>query len=275
VSTPDEQDVRIDVGGIGLAVRVTGARPPAVVMLPSSGGAHEQWDQLRERLEDTLCVTYGRPGLGGSEALSPSESAVPRSVGWAADQLHDLLSEVAAIEPSFVLVGCSIGGWIADQFAARWPDQVAGLVQVDPTYIDPIPRMTRDRPIDDADGAGITFAWDAVQTELTASPPPPPRRAVVISRAFGTVPAEVIERAWRPLTAIEADHGWRARQADWARRLGAVHIAADHAGHHVQIDQPDLVAMVVRALAHAVRSDTDLNLPSTEVVRAGGHLLNA
>lgn len=272
MSMADGQDRRVEVGGTGLAVRLSGVRRPAVVMLSSAGGSHEQWAQLRERLEDTLCVTYGRPGLGGSEVLSPSESSVPRSVGWAADQLHGLL-DAAAITPPYVLVSCSVGGWIADQFAARWPADVAGLVQIDPTYILPIPRTTRDRPVDDADGTGITFRWDAVQAELTTNRPSPPRRAVVISRAFGSVPAEVIERAWQPLTATEADQGWRARQVEWAHRLDATHIAANHAGHHVQMDQPDLAAMVVRAVVQAARRDVDLELSAADVLRAGGHLL--
>jgi pimeloyl-ACP methyl ester carboxylesterase len=134
----------VDLDGHRLAVRVTGAQGPAVVMLSSAGGGHEQWEQLRALLGDTLCVSYGRPGIDGSDPLPPCQQAVPRTSSWAADQLHRLL-HTAEIPPPYVLAGCSIGGWIADQFIAYWPGEVAGLVQVDPTFLTPIPACTGRR----------------------------------------------------------------------------------------------------------------------------------
>jgi pimeloyl-ACP methyl ester carboxylesterase len=153
-------DRLIDVAGYRLAVRVTKSQGPAVVMLSSAGGGHEQWEQLRARLGDTLCVSYGRPGIDGSDPLPPDQHAVPRTPSWAADQLHRLL-HAAGLPPPYVLVGCSIGGWIADQFTASWPNEITGLVQVDPTYLTPIPAGTGPRP----------------STTPTAAPPSPaPRR---------------------------------------------------------------------------------------------------
>lgn len=264
----------IVVAGRRVAVRVTGSQEPAVVMLSSAGGGHEQWEQLRALLDDALCVSYGRPGIDGSDPLPPDLQGVPRTASWAADHLHALL-QAARIPPPYVLVGCSIGGWIADQFTAAWPDEVAGLVQVDATSITPIPRAHRDEIFDDADHGGITFSWPATVAELVAGPPPVPRRAVVVSKAFGSVPLEVVERVWRPLTPSEVDHGWRACQVEWADRLHAVHIAADFAGHHVQIDQPDLVAFAVRRVIAAAHADTDLALDPADVATAGGTLLSS
>jgi hypothetical protein len=84
---------------------------------------------------------------------------------------------------------------MADQFIAG-PGEVAGLVQIDPTFVTPISRLHVDEAFDDADG-GITFSWAASLTELVANPRPPPPRGVVISRAF-TVPRDAIERDWQP-----------------------------------------------------------------------------
>lgn len=263
----------IDVNGCSLSIRATGSEGPAVVMVSSSGGAHDQWDALTPLLNDaTTCVTYGRPGLGGSDPLPPGKANIPRGARWAADQLRTLL-HASDIGPPYIVVGCSIGGYIADQLAARWPDETAGIVQIDPTWITQIPRLERLDSVDDADGAGILFSRDLWHADLTAGPPPQSSRAVVVSRAYGTVPAEVIERAWKPLTVAEADDGWRECQREWARRLGAVHVAADVAGHHVQIGQPGLVALVIRAVLAAAREGRGVRIDPNELAAQGGQLL--
>lgn len=263
----------IDVDGCRLSIRTTGSGAPPVVMISSSGGAHDQWDALTERLGDSTCITYGRPGLGASDPLPPAEARTPRGAAWAAAQLRTLL-QGAGGDPPYVVVGCSIGGYIADQFAARWPQETAGIVQIDPTWITQIPRLTRLDSVDDADGAGIFFSRDLWHAELTTEPAPQPARAVVISRAYGTVPAEVVERAWRPLTVAEADDGWRECQREWVRRLDAVHVAADNAGHHVQIDEPGLVALVVDAVVTAARENRPVALDGDDIAAAAGQLLD-
>lgn len=262
----------IDVDGCRMAVRATGSGAPPVVMIASSGGAHDQWEALIERLGDTTWVTYGRPGLGGSDPLPPAEASRPRGAAWAAGQLRTLLHG-AAVEPPYVVIGCSVGGYIADQFAARWPGETAGLIQIDPTWITQIPRLERLDSVDDADGAGIVFSRELWHAELTTEPAPQTPRAVVISRAYGTVPAEVVERAWQPLTMAEVDDGWRECQREWARRLGSLHIAADTAGHHVQIDQPGLVALVVDAVVGAAREHRPVVIDRADIASAGGQLL--
>lgn len=218
------------------------------------------------------CVSYGRPGLGGSDPLPPDEASTPRGAAWAATQLRTLLHN-AEIAPPYVVVGCSIGGYISDQFAARFPEETAGLVQIDPTWITPIPRLTRLDSVDDADGAGFFFSRELWHAELTTDPAPTTSRAMVISRAYGTVPAEVIERAWKPLTVAEADDGWRECQREWARRLNAVHIAADTADHHVQIDEPGLVALAVRAVVAADNAERTVEISGDEVRAAAGQIL--
>lgn len=265
-------DPLIDVDGRRLSVRVTGNQDPTVVLLSSSGGGHAQWSDLRTELGATRCVSYGRPGIDGSDPLSADEQRAGDVPSAAARQLGHLL-QLLRFAPPYVLVSCSIGGYIADRLLAQQPQDIAGLIQIDPTFISPIPRMVRAGYVDDAHGSGYLFAWDRSQLELELVPPPRPSRSVVVSRAFGTVPAEVIERAWQPLTPAEADEGWRRCQVEWARRLSATHIVASTAGHHVQIDQPRLVAFVVRAVLDAVRRHEVVHLDRSAVHRVGGNLV--
>jgi pimeloyl-ACP methyl ester carboxylesterase len=205
-------DRLIDVDGYRLAVRVTKSQGPAVVMLSSAGGGHEQWEQLRARLGDTLCVSYGRPGIDGSDPLPRTSTPCP---GLRAG-------------PPTSSIGCCT------------------------------PRASRP----------------ASYAELAANPPPPLERAVVVSRAFGTVPSTSSERAWRSLTPTEADHGWRARQVQWARRLNAVHFAADTGGHHVQEHQPDLVAYLVGQVIAAHRTGGGVTINPARLIAAEGTRLS-
>ena len=72
-------------------------------------------------------VRYDRPGLGGS--ADDGESPTPRHI---ATVLHDALA-AAGVRPPYVLVGHSLGGTRIRMFAGVYPDEVAGLVFVDPT----------------------------------------------------------------------------------------------------------------------------------------------
>src|SRR5262249_36531771 len=55
----------------------------------------------------------------------------PRTADRIVDELH-LLLERAKVPPPYVLVGHSFGGLTMSLFAARYPDETAGMVLVDP-----------------------------------------------------------------------------------------------------------------------------------------------
>jgi pimeloyl-ACP methyl ester carboxylesterase len=85
------------------------------------------WSNLQQELSRSFhTVSYDRAGLGWSE-LGP----MPRTADRLVDELHSLLRR-AAIPPPYVLVGHSFGGLTMPLFAARFPDEVAGMVLVDP-----------------------------------------------------------------------------------------------------------------------------------------------
>ena len=257
----------IDVDGCRLSTRITGSGTPAAVMLSTAGGGHAQWERLVPLLP-TTSVTYGRPGLDRSDPLV-GQPAAGADHDAATRQLRALL-RTCGIPPPYVLVSGSLGAYLADRFAVRSPQDVAGLVFLDPTPITPLPLADRADIIDDADGRGLRLSRERCRQLLEAELPPPSLRAVVVSRADGTVPREVIERYWQPLMMPQADREWRIRQQEWARRLDAVHIRAATAGHVVQEDQPTLVAMIVDAVARAARRDAPLDLSPDDVAAAGG-----
>lgn len=83
----------------------------------------------------TRVCAYDRAGYGWS-----SPGPQPRDSQTIADELHALLTN-AGLEGPYVLVGHSFGGLHARMFAARYPDETAGMVLVDASHPEQWTRM--------------------------------------------------------------------------------------------------------------------------------------
>ena len=75
--------------------------------------------------DTTRVCAYDRAGMGWSE-MGPD----PRDAKQITGELHTLLGK-AGIEGPYVLVGHSFGGMYMQTYAARYPDEVAGVALVD------------------------------------------------------------------------------------------------------------------------------------------------
>jgi pimeloyl-ACP methyl ester carboxylesterase len=104
-----------------------GSGSATVVLIHGAGDCADSWLPVRHRLASfARLVSYDRPGLGGSPAGPRPD--VERYLG----ELHRLVNGSAVAGP-LVLVGHSLGGLIAQLYAQRHPEAVAGLVLIDPT----------------------------------------------------------------------------------------------------------------------------------------------
>src|SRR5215217_4791602 len=233
------EDRLLKVGDGQVAVKISGTGTPPVVCLSSAGGAHEQWVEFMQLMQPvTSCVSYGRPGLGGSDPLPPETAVIPRGGRWAAEQLRTIL-QTAGFVPPYVLVTGSVGAFIADQYAALWPDEVAGLVLIDPTHWTPITCLTeRDDLIEDSEQGGIQFSWSQSSAEIAEARPSNQGRTVVLSAAIGRWLRNDPQPWHHPLSLAEVDEIWQGKQQEWVERLSAVHVVADAAGHLVHMEEP-------------------------------------
>jgi pimeloyl-ACP methyl ester carboxylesterase len=128
----------VNIDGRRLHLWRAGQGLPAVVIATSLGEPGHGWADLQRRLaQHTTVVAYDRAGLGWSDP-GPWPTGT-RTV----DDLHALL-ETATIPPPYVLVGHSVGGLYVRLYAARHPEQVAGLVLVDSSHPDQ-PQRLRQR----------------------------------------------------------------------------------------------------------------------------------
>src|SRR5918998_3069707 len=116
----------VDVGGYRLHINCVGQGSPTVVLDAGSGGMSAQWVRVQQEVSgSTRVCAYDRAGMGWSE-MGPDPRDAERITG----ELHTLL-EGADIEGPCVLVGHSFGGMYMQTYAARYPDEVAGVGLVD------------------------------------------------------------------------------------------------------------------------------------------------
>jgi pimeloyl-ACP methyl ester carboxylesterase len=118
----------IDVGGHRLHLNCTGAGTPTVVLEPGGGelSSNLGWITPAVARDSRVCV-YDRAGRGWSEPASTAQDGAQ-----IATDLHRLLQR-GHVRGPYVLAGHSFGGLYVLTFAARYPDQVAGMVLVDST----------------------------------------------------------------------------------------------------------------------------------------------
>jgi pimeloyl-ACP methyl ester carboxylesterase len=118
----------IDVGGHRLHLSCTGSGTPTVVLEPGAGGMSSSlgWIAPAVARGTRVCV-YDRAGRGWSEPAGAAQDGAQ-----IATDLHTLLQRGHVPGP-YVLAGHSFGGLYVLTFAARYPDEVAGMVLVDST----------------------------------------------------------------------------------------------------------------------------------------------
>ncbi len=110
-----------------LMLHRSGSGHPAVVFMPGAGMVGLDFLNIHERISAYITsVVYDRGGTGWSDAVS-----MPRSAFEVTDELRSLL-QVAGIRGPFVIVGHSLGGAYARRYTQRFPDEVAGLLLMEP-----------------------------------------------------------------------------------------------------------------------------------------------
>jgi pimeloyl-ACP methyl ester carboxylesterase len=235
---------RVDVDGRLLRMRIEGKGSPAVVLEIGLGGALEEWAAVQPAVARfTKVVAYDRLGAENTQPmLTGREIAL---------ELHAVLDR-AGIEPPYVLVGQSFGGIYNRVFASMYPDEVAGMVLLDPSQEDFIKWMEANHPtksINRSDvenwpeGAGI---WDTLDEIKSSSPPP----NVPVIVATGTRPSDdPIRIAVLPV--------WTQSHANWTKSLPqGRHVLVPESGHGVHVEASQRVVDLIREVVERARQSS-------------------
>lgn len=128
----------IDVGGRKMNIYCSGQGATTVIFDAPSGDAGWNWHRVQpEVAKHTRACVFDRAGLGFSDPAkrpNTSENAV--------EDLHKLLAG-AGVKPPYVLVGNSLGGGNVQVYAYRYPQEVKGLVLVEPEHEDETTRLDK------------------------------------------------------------------------------------------------------------------------------------
>ena len=204
--------------------------------------------------------------------------------------LHALL-DAAGVPGPYVLVGHSLGGVIVRQYAASYPDEVAGVVLVDASHEDQNARFQAALAAEDwaaferlqqqampgleDDPALERIDFDASFAQLreaAAGHPLPPLPLVVLTRGL-PASAEVPPEA---RSALPPDFPWDAFDTVWhalqdelaALAPGARHVVAAESGHYIQLEQPELVIAAIQQVVDAVRDPGTWTTPAASPAAA-------
>jgi pimeloyl-ACP methyl ester carboxylesterase len=267
----------VDVGGYRLHIDCTGEGSPTVVIESGWGDMSASWGWVQPEVAKTTRIcTYDRAGMGWSEA-----SPEPRTAREYAKELHTLLAK--ANEPGpYVLVGHSMGGYTVRVYAHDYPEEVVGLVLVDPQNLS-VSNVGTPTPAPKPGGFSLPALMARIGlVRLLAGPlgsiqdlPEGDKQAYtaysVTSRGAQTLTDELIgmseggaqARAVTTLGALplivlsrgeDMDAESAASQARYLQlSTDSQHLIADQSGHRIMIEQPEAAVAAIVKMVELVR----------------------
>lgn len=120
-----------NVEGRRLLLDYSGTGSPAVVIIPAAGMVGLDYLNIHRTISQrTTSVIYDRAGTGWSDQVK-----LPRSALEVTDELRSLL-HTAGVPAPYLFVGHSLGGIYAQRYAQRFPDEVAGMLLLEPPHED-------------------------------------------------------------------------------------------------------------------------------------------
>ncbi|HTV20289.1 MAG TPA: alpha/beta fold hydrolase [Polyangiaceae bacterium] len=253
---PAEPGRRVSIGAQSMYIECGGRGSPTVVFDAGLGGNTDHWEGvIADVRRETRACRYDRLGTGRSDAAPRPHTPVDMAL-----ELSELLAASGEHSP-LVLVGHSLGGLNVRLFAQNDPGAVVGLVLVESMHEDQYQRVAalapeavqqQGRAQLEANREGLT--WEGLTAGLRAL-----RGG---ERSLGSRPLVVLSQGLPPrvqpgLSEPTAQRMWAERQALQAELAqlssNSAHVVAEHSGHAVVRDQPQLVVDATLEVVRAVR----------------------
>jgi pimeloyl-ACP methyl ester carboxylesterase len=168
-------------GGRKVHAICTGQGAPTVVIEAGASSFAIDFTLVQRQLERTCRVcSYDRAGSGWSDPADDKPSTSARDL--------KALLQAAGERPPYVLVGASRGGLLIRNYLLEYPDDVAGLVFIDPS--------SEDRLFTMIDGKAVAIAEVTAEQLKTTFPKEDvkiPRRKPQIGTPFDRLPPELYQ----------------------------------------------------------------------------------
>jgi pimeloyl-ACP methyl ester carboxylesterase len=203
----------------------------------------------------TRVCLYDRPNTTVGENVKEERGGLvstptpqPHPLADDVRDLHALLAAAGEKGP-FVLAAHSYGGMIVELYARRYPKAVAGEVLVDVTsvYLRDVFTPAEYRAMLDSTGAPTVAGQEALEVDDGID-------AILNLPAASQMPVILLtaEKLAKDTSTSRRAELMEAHD-QLARQLGAKHITDTHAGHHIHVEQPQLVTDAIRDVVDAVR----------------------
>lgn len=245
--------MRVDIGGYKLYIKCTGQGSPTVVFEAGYADDSRAWHAVAPQVTPTTrtCV-YDRAGTGNSDFR-------PGRIGSGTVIVHELhaLLNAAHIPGPYVLVGHAIGGLFVRLYAYTYPDEVAGLVLVDPSHegmclamasIVPTlcfqPLVGNDGPIQDTFDQVRAADHDTIRGSLGSLP------LIVLTAATHGASAKLEKQIEPVLLRLHSELATASSNS--------LHVLAHKSGHDIELDRPGVVVEAVSEVVAAVRTPPHL-----------------
>jgi pimeloyl-ACP methyl ester carboxylesterase len=211
---------------------------------------------IQDRLSRVARVcSYDRPGEGSSPKPKSTQT-----LAGSARLLHDLLSALHVASHGVVLVGHSLGGTVAAEYASQYrrSHQVKAVVLLDAT---PVGFASVLQRVISPGARG--FAGEMRRGNLEIASGDNPERLVLTAkpmRPIGNVPLTVARHGHPifdavPQYARRLETVWAESQRRWLRLSARSRmVVARSSGHSIYLDEPSLTLRLIRqAISEASR----------------------
>ena len=238
----------VDVGGRLLYLTCQGAGNPTVVLEAGGMGNSDSWNPVQPDIAAfTRVCAYDRAGEGYSSSVARHDSLEPM-----VRDLHALLI-AGDVGGPYVMVGHSFGGRLVPHFASLYPNDVAGMVLVDPGHEDFLAKAEEvltagewDEYVTASDGSVARML--AVQGTSKLDPPGDFPLAVLSASGYIDHPGvanAIDEKLHQVLVSLHKELA--------ALSPDGTHITAENSGHGIQYDRPELVLGAIRQVVESAR----------------------
>ena len=236
-----------EVDGNAISYVTNFGEGPTVVFESGLGNDLTVWaDVYAEAQRFVRVFAYSRPGY--SDGHSQIKHGDVRTADQSAALLRKLLDQLNVPTP-YILVGHSIGGMYALEFARAYPEVVAGLVLVDAR----LPGFTKKcelaqvgpcRPeglVAAVSSAHVSAEIRGISASETSAPLPAELGDMPVTLIAATRPPRGLNRAAQDI--------WLGVQENYADALeNGVLVRAEGTGHFIQREAPELVIEAIRHL---------------------------
>jgi len=272
LNSSPSSDQMISIGSHRLQIHIEGKGAPTVIIDAGLGEGIEKLRPLQKRIAKITCVcTYNRAGYGQSQA-----GPLPRHCGREAEELKALLDS-ASVPGPYVVVGHSLGALNVQVFAGKYPEDVVGIVLLDPPPLSFIRREEYTSLLVLAER--MTAEWQAIADSGAKSTDAKERTQAVFFQMIASEHREMFGKSARLVSEIDSfGHipllvmasgkpnpffGDIAEeyQRYWVEQSRALSkkssngrfVLAKHSTHHLYVDVPHLLEESIVSVVYQAR----------------------